>query len=181
MAIHDRSELELRPLPRVLAGYVLAPVAGLTALWLVWIVPNSPWLSALTIWGFMIVIGGAACLAIELAIVTPLLFGYRRYHWKWLNGWSAVAIAFAVGAICSLGWDVIEATRQYPGYSESGQNGVAYFIDGVRTEAGWRIWREQLAPNAFAAGMVGAISALVFRLVAIRTKRTADLTTAEAN
>ena len=134
------NSLELRSLPRVAAGYVLAPVAGLTTLWLIWIVPNSPWPSALTIWGFMIAIGGAACLLVELLIVTPLLIGYRRYRWIWLNGRIAVAFAFAVGAMLALGWDVREAMHRYPGYSSWGPKGVVYFVNGVRTDAGWRLW-----------------------------------------
>jgi len=171
--------LELRPLPQVVAGFVLGPVAGLTTLWLLWIAPDSPWPSALTIWGFMIILGGLACLAVELAVVTPLLLGYRRYRWKWLNGWSAVAIAFALGAFCSLGAEVFEATHNCPGCSEWGPNGEAYVIIGVTTAAGWRNWRDGLAPGALGAGMVGGIAALVFRLVALRTEPTGDSTPAE--
>ena len=44
---------------------------------------------------------------------------------------------------------------------------MAYVVNGVRTAAGWRLWREQLTPSAMACGMVGAISALVFRLIAV--------------
>jgi hypothetical protein len=119
----------------------------------------------------MTIIGGAICLAVELVVVTPLLLAYRRYRWTWLNGWSGAALAFMVGAICSLGWAVFDANRSYAGYSEWGPNDVALFLNGVRTEAGWGVWRAQLVPSAVAAGMVGAIAALVFRLVAIRTER----------
>jgi len=127
----------------------------------------------------MIVLGGAACLAVELVVVTPLLLGYRRYRWKWLNGWSAVAIAITLGALCSLGWAFVDAARPVPGYSDWGQNGVAHFINGVRTAAGWQVWRDGLAPDAIGCGMVGGIAALVFRFVAVRIEQTGDPTTVE--
>jgi hypothetical protein len=165
--------LELRPLPRVVAGYVLGPVVGLSALWFVAILPSSPFPSALMIWALMIALGGLVCFVVELAVVTPLLLGYRRYRWKWLNGWSAVVIAFALGALFSLGWEVFDATHHCPGCSDWGPNSVAYELNGVTTAAGWRVWRDGLAPGAVGFGMVGGISALVFRLIAIRASDSA--------
>jgi hypothetical protein len=167
--------LQLKPLPSIVAAYILAPLAGLTALWVVWIVPSSPWPSALTSWGFIIVIGGAVCLTVEMVVVTPLLLAFRRYRWPWLNGWTAAVLAFLVGAICSLIWAVYDAGRSIPGYSEWGQNGVAFFLNGVRTQAGWQVWRAQLFSSAVACGGVGVIAALVFRLVAIRSERASDV------
>ena len=116
----------------------------------------------------MIAFGGLACIAVELLIVTPILYGYQRYRWWWLNGSTAVAIAFAIGASCSLTWDILGAMHYAPDYSEWGQGGVAYIINGARTEAGWLAWWEALAPHAAGAGMVGGIAALVFRALAIR-------------
>lgn len=142
--------LELRPLPYIAAGYVLGPIAGLTMLWLFWIASSiagrlDPWPHALMMWLFMIVIGGAICLAVELVVVTPLLICFRRYHWRWLNSWIAVAISFLAGA----------AIGSPPLY-------WAFTMLGAQFSAG------AVFVFPLMLGMVGAVAALVFRLIAVR-------------
>jgi hypothetical protein len=158
--------LELRPLPYIAAAYVLGPLVGLTAVWLFWVIPSVAgppfqWRQALVIWLSMNVIGGAICLAVELAAVTPLLIGFRRHRWRWLNGWTAVTMGFVGGAVFGL---ITGSLPPSPNYSEWGQYGVAYVVNGVRTAAGWRaVFAGSLMP-----AVVGAVAALVFRLIAVR-------------
>jgi hypothetical protein len=149
--------LELRPLPYIAAGYVLGPIGGLTALWLLWIASMvagrlHPWDHALMMWLYMIVVGGAICLAVELVAVTPLLIGFSRYRWRWINGWTAVVIGFLAGA----------AIGSPPLY-------WAFTMLGAQFSAG----------TAFVfplmLGMVGAVAALVFRLIAVRAVSNSNL------
>ena len=158
--------LELRPLAFIAASYVAGPLAGLLAMWLLWLVPAEPWAKALGTLPAIVVVGGAICLAIELMLVTPLLIGFRRRHWPWLNGLSAIALGFAAGYLIALGLGAVPLL----GVSLWGPNNVAYVVDGARTPAGW----EWLAVNASAPGLVGAITALVFRLLAVRRRQAVD-------
>jgi hypothetical protein len=140
--------LGLRPLPCIAAGYALGPLAGLTVMWLSWLAqsvsdPQFLWGLAFRIWLLMIIVGGPVCLAVELAVVTPLLLGFRRYRWRWLNGWSALGAGFAVGTVFPL----IAASLAHAARSEWG------LYDAVQASAGF--------------GAVGTASALVFRLIAV--------------
>lgn len=141
--------LELRSWTMVALGYVVAPIAGLTSLWGIYIFrwsndPATDWSKSYAAWGLMIIIGGVFCLAVEVVFVTPILMAYRRYKWRWLNTWSASLIGFVLGfgTWLALGladtndWDTLKLVRVL---HETGDMGVA-----------------------------GAVSAVVFRMIAVR-------------
>lgn len=89
----------------VAGAYIVAPLAGMTVLWtsitvldlcrsgfdaivrdllvLIWIFP----------------LGTIVCGLAELVLVTPVLFGFSRYRWKWLNGWTAALLGFLAGSV----------------------------------------------------------------------------------
>ena len=136
------SRLELRSIPMIGLAFVVGPVVGLSYLWVVQIVlPGSAAADssrALAAWILYIAMGGALCLVVEAVIVTPILLGFHRYRWGWLNGWTAAAIGFALGFAV---WLVALAASHQPD----------------------SIW-----DGAFEAGVVGLIAAIVFRLIAVR-------------
>jgi hypothetical protein len=51
---------------------------------------------------FVVTSAAIVCLAIELLVVTPLLVGFARYRWRWLNGWTGAALGFSAGALLGL-------------------------------------------------------------------------------
>ena len=163
--------LELRPPLFVAAGYVLGPIAGLTALWLAWIVPAESFGLALIALPGLLVGGGAVCLFLELILVTPLLLGFRRHRWRWLNGWTGAAIGFAVGVLVTTAIDLVSLVP-LDGVSLWGSGDAARVSNGVGAAAGWRVWRDGLAPNALLIGMSGGVCALVLRLFAVRVVST---------
>jgi predicted lysophospholipase L1 biosynthesis ABC-type transport system permease subunit len=77
---------------------------------------------------------------VEAVVIVPILLGFQRYRWGWLNGWTAAAIGAAIGAIF---WTValILTTPAPP---------------------------MKLLTEAFDPAMVGLIAAVVFRLIAVR-------------
>jgi hypothetical protein len=139
-----QSRLELRSIPVIALAFVSGPVVGLSYLWVVQVVlPGSAAADpsrALAAWIAYIGVGGALCLVIEAVVITPILLGFQRYRWGWLNGWTAAAIGFAVGAIF---WTLALV---------------------LTTPAG----PMKLLTEAFNPGMVGLIAAIVFRLIAVR-------------
>jgi hypothetical protein len=152
-------------------GYVLAPVLALTALWLYLVAPGLPPLAAegfraaeaLTTWGLIVLFGGWACLAVEMLIVTPILVGFKRYHWRWLNGWSAAAIGFALGAIPWLAFSAWPPPQAGAGYVVGH---TPLIVDGERTLAGWG----QIFHDSAMMGVVGLIAAATFRVIAVRRR-----------
>jgi hypothetical protein len=95
--------LILRP-ESVLLAYVLSPLASLGFIWAGLTIydlmqPDYSLLRDVLIFFWLFFVGGFVCVILELLIVTPVLILFERYHWRWLNGWSAAAIGFAVGAI----------------------------------------------------------------------------------
>jgi hypothetical protein len=162
-----KSDLELRSFPFVALAYVVAPLIGLSAYWLVWAVPSYIGppvrvVDALSVLSSMLIFGGFICLIVELAIITPLLLAFRRYRWRWLNGWSGALIGFVMGFSFSLG---TASLPQPPGSFESGQYGVVYVSNGVLTAAGWR---EAFLSSLWTGG-VGLVGAVAFRLIAVRS------------
>jgi len=141
-----KSQLELRSLSMIIFGLLLGPIVGLSYLWLVQIVlPGSAAADpsrAVAAWLLYIVLGGAMCLAVEAIVVAPILLGFRRYRWGWLNGASGAAIGFGLGFAF---WF------------------VASLISG-QDEGGWA----KLAARSLNPGAVGLIAAVVFRLIAVR-------------
>jgi hypothetical protein len=139
-----KSRLELRSIPMIALAFVVGPVIGLTCFWAIEVVVPGVVLSdpsrALAYWIAYVGLGGAICLAVEAVVIVPILIGFQRYRWGWLNGWTAALIGAAVGAIF---WTValILTTPAPP---------------------------MKLLTEAFDPGMVGLIAAIVFRLIAVR-------------
>ena len=152
-----RSHLTLRP-PAVIAwAYVLGPTAGLTVLFLL-IVIQAMFDPAHTLAGmartslafffiYLLIFGGIICLIVELVVITPLLVGFHRYGWRWLNGWTVALIGFALGFIPSLLLGAV--ARAYSAYGAGGTL-ASQIVGGVEL------------------GLVGAVAAGVFRLLAVR-------------
>ncbi len=138
------SRLELRSIPMIGLGFVIGPVVGLTCFWAIEVVLPGVAVAdptrALAYWIAYVGLGGATCLAVETVVIVPILIGFQRYRWSWLNGWTAAAIGCAVGAIF---WTValILTTPAPP---------------------------MRLLTEAFDPGMVGLIAAIIFRLIAVR-------------
>ncbi|HEX4197540.1 MAG TPA: hypothetical protein VHZ26_08860 [Caulobacteraceae bacterium] len=159
------SRLQLRGARMIAAAYLAAPLVAVSAAWLVWYGPfAAPASSAWPIgkggaWQLMLLVGAPACLAVELVVATPLLLGFSRWRWAWLNGWSACALGFmlaflpvfALDAAAPAAGDVVD--------------GVVLAAHGARTLAGWI----SLVNADLPWGLAGLATALVFRLVAVRT------------
>jgi hypothetical protein len=140
------SRLELRSLSMIALGLLVGPIVGLSYLWVVQIVlPGSAAADprrAAAAWLLYVVLGGAMCLAVEALVVAPILIGYQRYRWRWLNGATGAAIGFGLGFAF---WFVASVV--------SGQD-----------EGGWA----KLAVESLNPGAVGLVAAVVFRSIAVR-------------
>lgn len=134
-----------------MSAYIIAPVAGLTALWLCIVVydlcgPNFSFGRDLLLLPWMYMMGGFICAIVEIAIVTPLLLGFERHQWKWLNGWSACAIGFLLSQSV---WFAI---------------GAAEILGVNATQTTWT----EVTLQSAVVGVVGMVAALCFRLIAVR-------------
>jgi hypothetical protein len=159
------SHLELRALPIVAVTYLLAPLIALTGYWAAvalphWTNPEVDRHQLVALWLLIAVWGGAVCLFLEFIFVTPLLIGFHRFRWRWLNGWTGALIGFGLGALPWLFFGILSVE---PG-SGASANGVILVEDGHRTLEGWRA----LLRQAGGFGLIGVGSALVFRLCAVR-------------
>jgi hypothetical protein len=160
------TSFELRSTRAIAAAYALAPLAGLAALLLAFAVSAPHPERTLAEWPAALVFGGAVCLIIELVVVTPLLLGYRAHRWRWLNGWTGVALGFVVGVLAS-------GTLAVLIFSDSGVYGYGphnevLVANGAWTPAGLRVGAVGLAIFAPQFGLGGAVAALVLRLMAVR-------------
>jgi hypothetical protein len=138
-----KSRLELRSVPMIGLAFVVGPVIALTCFWAIEVVLPGVAVAdpsrALAYWIAYVGLGGPICLAVEAVVIVPILLGFQRYRWAWLNGWTAAAIGCAVGAIF---WT------------------VALILS---TPAG----PMKLLTEAVDPGMVGLVAAIVFRLIAV--------------
>lgn len=161
------AQLEIKSGVTVALAYLVAPLPALTGVWLVlFLLPHPPASIAdlfrqFGIWLDILIIGDAICVAVEIVCVTPILFAFKRYRWRWLNNWSVAAFGFGIGFALS----VLVLSLPRPGSYESGARGVKYVIDGVRTPVGWLVATE----IAFQNGVLGLVTAIVFRLIAVRS------------
>jgi hypothetical protein len=158
-----KSELELRSPLWIALAFILGPVCGLMA-WLAIGLAFDPDANlSLDPFLIVLVVGVPACLLVEVAVVIPILVGFRAFRWWWLNGWSAAAIGFllAVG-----GWAVL--TQALPPPDGDAPPPDAWQVMADVTLPGWM----QVAAMHVAAaawwGVIGLVAALVFRLVAVR-------------
>ena len=151
----DRSPLRLKRPADIAWAFVLGPTAGLTALWLLMLadaivdpahgLAHVARMSLAFFLIYLLIIGGLICLIVELVFVTPLLVGFHRWRWRWLNGWTAALIGFALAftpALLLVAFAPMRGPR--PG------------------------WIETVIACA-AVGVVGLVAAGVFRLLAVRT------------
>jgi hypothetical protein len=167
----SQTRFTLKSWPYIILAYFLGPFAGLNTWWLLRTGHNA-FVSELDLkntamsWNLVIVFGGVICLAVELVIITPLLVGFQRHRWRWLNTWSSAAIGFLLGAVP---WTALEIIA---GWDERMRIGKA----GEHTQAAQKAFEQSIIePLMF--GLIGLIAALVFRLIAVRTVRTEDAST----
>jgi hypothetical protein len=150
---------------------MLAPIVGLTAGWLVLagpslvtafadlLFPRSIPPSAAfahSVGGFivwlmlfgMLFFGGMIGFFVELVLVTPLLIGYQRHRWAWLNGWSAVGLGSLVGLLSA------SATLGFAPPGLHGKTAVSPYHYNLVV--------------GLSGAAAGAVSALILRLMAVR-------------
>jgi hypothetical protein len=158
------SRLELRSWPWIVTAYFVVPmlVAIETTIRVATtrsVEPPHPWLMAL----FVAFIAAAVLLA-ELIFVTPILVGFSRYRWRWLNGWSGCAIgaltAMSLAALTTSGWPPgnMRATNDKAVYISVEANGA------LRVQTSWGTFLSYQVQGA----VIGAGIALTFRLLAAR-------------
>jgi hypothetical protein len=156
------SPLRLRRPAEIALAYVLGPAAGLTLLWVLMLAGGALFfragfagiarLSLAFFYIYLLVFGGLVCLAVELIVVTPLLMGFRRYRWRWLNGWTGALIGFLLAFAPTL-----------------------LLIALAPARAGHA--RPELLATILASsvvGVVGLTTAAVFRLLAVRRDEDAE-------
>jgi hypothetical protein len=142
-----QNRLELRSLPAVAAAYIIAPVAGgltLEATFAGKAMLQRAFGQELQRVLVAVLWVAMPALVIEILFITPLLIGYRKYRWPWLNGWVAAGVGFVFATL--LGVFVVV----------SSSNGPLTFLS--------------VAQRALAFAPVGIACALTFRLVAVRVK-----------
>ena len=150
-----RSPLRLKRPADIAWAFVLGPTAGLTVLWVLLLadsildpahgLAHVARMSLAFFFIYLLIFGGLVCLIVELVVVTPLLVGFHRYRWRWLNGWTAALIGFALAFTPAL-LLVAFAPRQGP------RPGLIETIIACAT-----------------VGVVGLVAAGVFRLLAVQT------------
>jgi hypothetical protein len=149
------SQLRLRRPADIAWAFVLGPTAGLTLLFVLMMIDSIvdpahglahiARLSLAFFYIYLLIFGGLVCLVVELVVVTPLLVGFHRYRWGWLNGWTGALIGFASAFLPALLLVVLAPT---PGAHRAG-------------------WIETVIACA-AVGVVGLTAAGVFRLLAVQ-------------
>ena len=151
-----KSCLQLRDTDRVVAALIVGPVAGLLALWLCFVVAEPrAIMRALLMLPWMFMVGAPVCAIVEVLFVLPLLIGFRRHGWRWLNSWSAACLGFALSALPWLGLLILAQTF------------APYSTMPIK-------WGETIGTAAL-YGIVGLVAALVFRLMAVESVKPADV------
>ena len=168
--VRRESQLRLRRPADIALAFVFGPAAGLTVLWLVLLIDaiiepsrgyhSLPTLSIAIFYVFLLIIGGFVCLVVELVFITPLLIGFHRYRWRWLNGWTLALIGFVLAFTPAL--LLVALSPPTPGSVRDW--GMATLVNGHRTAAGWALTVLVCA----VIGLVGVVAAGVFRLLAMR-------------
>ena len=164
-----KSRLQLRALPMIVAAYLVAPLVAVSGLWLVWYGPwavptGVAWPQGGQAWALLFVGGVPVCLIAELVFATPLLVGFSRRRWWWLNGWTACGMGFLIAFLPVFAFDAAAPA------DGDVVNGVVLAAHGVRTAPGWISLLQADAPW----GLAGWLTALTFRLIAVRTRPLVD-------
>jgi hypothetical protein len=159
--VRGQSSLHLRRPADIALAFVLGPTAGLTVLWLLMMaesivdpahgLAHVARLSLAFFYIYLLILGGFVCLVVELVVITPLLLGFHRYRWSWLNGWTGASIGFALAFLPTLLLVVLAPTA-------------------AAHRAGWLATIVACA----AVGVVGLVAAGVFRLLAVRRAESAS-------
>jgi hypothetical protein len=149
-----QSRLVLRRPAEIAWAFVLGPTAGLTVLFVLMLavgvvnptneLARIPRMSLAFFYIYLLIFGGLVCLLVELVVVTPLLIGFHRYRWRWLNGWTGAAIGF---------WLAFLPTLLVVAFAPA-RGSHAGLIGPIIASA--------------AVGLVGLTAAGVFRLLAVR-------------
>lgn len=170
------TRLTLRPWPMIALAYVLAPAAGMIALWLGLIVfgfanlglaPQMKDASAgFSLLFVMMLLLAPVCLALEVVLITPVLVGFRLWRWRWLNGWTAALAGFLVGAIPTWLWEILE----HDAADKDLLFGQVLMVAGHRTFLGWL----RLGEDCLMMGAVGVAMALTFRFIAVKREAAAS-------
>lgn len=170
------SKLKLRRPADIALAFVLGPTAGLTVFFVLILAAGAAdpsnglrsvaRMSLAFFYIYMLIFGGLVCLAVELVFITPLLVGFHRWRWRWLNGWTGAAIGFALAFLPTL-FIVASATPPHQNEVDWGLTTVA---GGHRTAAGWVL----AIAGCAAVGLVGLTAASVFRLLAVRRAESAE-------
>lgn len=155
-----RSPLQLRRPAEIAWAFVLGPTAGLTVLFILMLLEgvvdpahalaHVARLSLAFFFIYLLIFGGFVCLLVELVVITPLLMGFHRYRWAWLNGWTGALIGFALAFAPTL---LLVVLAPMPNAHHAG-------------------WLATIAACA-AVGVVGLTAAGVFRLLAVRREESA--------
>jgi hypothetical protein len=110
--------LPLRPFVMIWVSYFLAPGTGTSVVWVLALIAHylhlpislmSDWVpkygDQLSILDFMFPVAVYSLLGflLEVVFVTPILFAYRHFQWRWINTWSITAIGLGVSALATLG------------------------------------------------------------------------------
>jgi hypothetical protein len=157
------SRFELRPMRYIIAAYFLAPIAGTAMLGLVPVV-WSAFTRPTAVGGLMLgwfaltAFGLVFGLFVELIVVTPILIGFRRWRWRWLNGWTGVGLGFLTIAVPMFVLTILSPTT-----------GTLLANNGDRAAQAWGY----AFGGSVIFGVAGALSAWVFRLIAVRMAPTA--------
>jgi hypothetical protein len=163
-----RSRLRLRPAPVIALGFCLGPVAGLTVLWVLMLVytildpgrgnANDAALQFVIFYAYLLIVGGLVCLVFELLFVGPLLMGFHRDRWRWLNGWTGALIGF-----CLAFTPALLVVLLLPGPPDQTVWNMPTMVACHRTLAGW-VWA---LVGCAAVGVVGLAAAAVFRVISV--------------
>ena len=130
-----------------------------------WVVPTGvAWPQGGQAWALLFVGGVPVCLIAELVFATPLLVGFSRRRWWWLNGWTACGMGFLIAFLPVFAFDAAAPA------DGDVVNGVVLAAHGVRTAPGWISLLQADAPW----GLAGWLTALTFRLIAVRTRPLVD-------
>ena len=144
------SPLVLKDSNMVVLGLFVGPLAGLLALWLCiavyGVVYGQPDLFVdLLLLPWILMFGMPLCFLAEAVVAAPLLVGFKRYQWRWLNEWSVCGIGFLAGALPCFVLFALAMRDPNPTHTT--------WLDVFRQSAG--------------CGVVGLVGAFVFQAIAV--------------
>src|SRR5579872_7090246 len=99
----SRRDLRLRAMPRVIVGYVVAPLAGLTAFWLAesayLVVIDRELSTAFYSLIPIVALGIGPAMIGEALIATPILLLLRLFRRTWPSAWVMSVVGIATGEV----------------------------------------------------------------------------------